>query len=96
MLRQRPQGDIMFDVVERIIIQLPRSVLKELNRVAKEEKTSRAAFARDAIELALAERQRNAEFAAIIKSYTENPDDPEELAAFMPLQVQAWPEYEEG
>jgi Arc/MetJ-type ribon-helix-helix transcriptional regulator len=85
-------GDIMLDIMERIIVQLPRELLKELDRAAKETKVSRAAFARAAIELALAERQRHHDYAAIIRSYTERPQTQDEVLSSPELIRQAWPD----
>ena len=71
------------------MVQLPRQLLAELNRAAKELKISRAAFARRAIELALAERRRNREYAAIIRSFEERPQ--EDLGPSVEAIIKAWP-----
>lgn len=80
----------MHDIMKRIILQLDERTLADLDRAAGEESVSRAAFARAAIELALAERQRSREIADIIDSFRRVPQ--EDLAIPMDAVRRAWPD----
>ncbi len=75
--------------MKRIMVQVPDDLLAELNRAAKETDVSRAAFARRAIELALAERRRGRDYRAIIRSFETTPD--EDLTVSKARIRQAWP-----
>jgi metal-responsive CopG/Arc/MetJ family transcriptional regulator len=82
----------MFVIMERIIIQLPRELLKELDRAAKEMKMTRAALIRNIVDLALAERRRNEEIAAIIRSFEERPQTEDEYIWSQELARKVWPD----
>lgn len=75
--------------MKRIILQLPEEVLEDLDEAADESDLSRAAFVRRAIELALAERRRNREFRAIIRSFEARP--PEDLTPSKAAVRRGWP-----
>jgi len=77
--------------MKRIIIQLDEADLRELDAEAKSERTSRAAFVREAVLQAIAERRRKRELQEIVDSYAEKP---QEADLIPPLEAirQAWPE----
>ena len=75
--------------MERIIIQVEREELGELDEVAAEDATSRAAVVRQAIALFLGERRRSRELGDVVGSYEEQP--PEDLLPAPEAQRRAWP-----
>lgn len=72
------------------MIQLPAESLSELDDAAQESRMSRAAFARAAIEEALADRRRRAELQQVIDAFTQSP--PDDLAVPKRALRAAWPE----
>jgi hypothetical protein len=85
-----PLGDIISDIVKRIIIQVEDDTLVELDEAAHEGAESRASFARRAIEAALAERRRRRELQQVVDSFRRRP--PEELTASKAAVRRAWPD----
>jgi metal-responsive CopG/Arc/MetJ family transcriptional regulator len=77
--------------VNRIIIQIEDAALAELDDAASEERLSRAAFIREAVAMALAERRRRREIQEVIDSYTEHPQEKDLILPKEALR-RAWPE----
>jgi metal-responsive CopG/Arc/MetJ family transcriptional regulator len=77
--------------MNRIIIQIEDAALEELDSAAEEERVSRAAFVREAIVMALAERRRRRELQEIVDSYTRDPQEKDLLIPKDALR-RAWPE----
>ena len=71
------------------MIQLPSDSLSELDEAAREAGRSRAAFAREAIEAAIAEHRRQRELQQVIESFRASP--PEDLTAPKRTIRAAWP-----
>lgn len=61
--------------MERIIVQIEQAALAELDAVATDEASSRAALVREAIARFLAERRRSRELQAAVLAYREEPPD---------------------
>jgi len=59
--------------MNRIIIQIEDAALAELDDAVREEGRSRAAFIREAVVMALAERRRRREIQQVIDSYKAKP-----------------------
>jgi len=77
--------------MERIMIQLDSATLAELDEAAKRESVSRSALAREAIEMALAERRRRMELEQVRDSFRQRPQEDELLAPERALR-KAWPD----
>lgn len=75
--------------MKRIIIQVEEDTLAELDDAARETAESRAAFARRAIESALAERRRSRELGQVIKSFRKRPA--EDMTPAKAVTRRAWP-----
>jgi len=76
--------------MERIIVQMERDSLSELDRAASESHMSRAAFVRAAVEMVLAEGRRRKELQQVVDSYRASP--PEDFSVSQELLRAAWPE----
>ncbi len=76
--------------MKRIILQFDEETLVELDEAAREQAESRAAFARQAIEAALAERRRRKELRRVVNSFQRRP--PEDLTASKAAIRRTWPE----
>jgi hypothetical protein len=83
------RSDIVNGIMKRIIIQMDEHSLSQLDDAAREESESRAAFARRAIQAALAERRRRQELEQVVKSFRRRP--PEDLTASKAAIRRAWP-----
>jgi hypothetical protein len=81
--------DIMFDVMNRIIIQLPPDLLEALDLAAEEDGMARSKFIRDSVARALFERRRRRELQQVVDSYTALPPQRDE---FIPQDPKTWPE----
>ena len=77
--------------MERIMIQLDDSTLAELDEAARAESVSRSALAREAIEMALAERRRRVELAQVRESFEQRPQEDELFAPRTALD-KTWPD----
>lgn len=76
--------------MERIIVQMDRQSLIELDRAASESKMSRAAFVRAAVGAVLAERGRSAELKRVVDSYRARPQD--DFTVSREVLEAVWPE----
>lgn len=76
--------------MQRVMIQLDGHDLVALDNAAGEEGVSRAAFAREAIRAALAERRRAEELARTVAAYRDRP--PESLVVSRARLRRVWPE----
>lgn len=75
--------------MDRIILQVTREDLVELDAVAASDATSRSAVVRDAIAHYLAARRRAKELAEVVASYEQRP--PEDLVAAPDHLSRGWP-----
>lgn len=61
--------------MERIIVQMERDSISELDQAAVESQMSRAAFVRAAVNAVLAERRRRRELKKVVDSYRASPQE---------------------
>jgi metal-responsive CopG/Arc/MetJ family transcriptional regulator len=68
-------SDIIVSIMERIIVQMERDSISELDQAAVESQMSRAAFVRAAVNAVLAERRRRRELKKVVDSYRASPQE---------------------
>lgn len=76
--------------MDRIIVQMESHAILELDRAAKENQMSRAAFVRAAVEAVLAEDRRGKELKRVVDSYRTYPQ--EDFTVSKETLRPVWPE----
>lgn len=76
--------------MERIIVQMERDTISELDRAARERQMSRAAFVRASVEAVLAEGRRAKELKQVVDSYGASPQ--EDFTVSKETLLAVWPE----
>jgi len=75
--------------MERIIVQMEPDTISELDRAARENRMSRAAFVRASVEAVLAEGRRRKELKQVVDSYSASP--PEDFTVSKETLQAVWP-----
>jgi metal-responsive CopG/Arc/MetJ family transcriptional regulator len=76
--------------MERIIVQMEKDSISELDQAAIESRMSRAAFVRAAVNAVLAERRRRRELKKVVDSYRASPQ--EDFTVSKETLRAVWPE----
>ena len=76
----------------QVLVQLDDALVDRLDRAASALELNRSELMRRAVDAYLEACEEAGEDARTIAAYIRVPEDPEELAAFEALALQAWPD----
>lgn len=76
----------------QVLVQLDDALVDRLDRAASALELNRSELMRRAVDAYLEACEEAGEDARTVAAYIRVPEDPEELAAFEALALQAWPD----